>query len=163
MKVIVEVDVPNRRCEFCGEEFSPKRQSSRYCTRKCGKRAEYKRNAEKYNAKSQQWYKDNVERAKARRKAKYWSAPEFYRAATRSWNKLHPEHKRATDNSYKDKVRHGNKRAELIARSGLVCSRCGKVGTRFSIVAHHVTHDNQDHSEQVLLCRACHAREHKHC
>jgi hypothetical protein len=64
------------------------------------------------------------------------------------------------DERYKDKMRHGGKRGELIAKFGLVCSACGVSGSGFNIVAHHLTGDPQNHSVQVLLCRRCHAKVH---
>ena len=70
------------------------------------------------------------------------------------------EVKRKADSKYKDKIRHGGKREELVKRDGLICIKCGKVGNSFQIVAHHVTGNNQDHSKQELLCRACHCRLH---
>ena len=64
------------------------------------------------------------------------------------------------DERYKDKVRHGGKRSELIGKFGLVCSACGVSGSGFNIVAHHLTGDPQNHSLQILLCRRCHAKAH---
>jgi len=63
--------------------------------------------------------------------------------------------------SSKDKTRHGKQREKLISENGRVCSKCGKIGNRFEIVAHHTTFDNKDHKKQKLLCRSCHAKEHK--
>lgn len=68
--------------------------------------------------------------------------------------------KRECNIRHKDKKRHGGIRMKLIEQFGLICSRCGKEGTEFDIVTHHSTWDNTDHSEQELLCRACHCREH---
>lgn len=64
------------------------------------------------------------------------------------------------DKKYKDKIRHGGKREELIKENGFKCVKCGKEGNSYQIVAHHITFNNQDHSEQELLCRACHCRLH---
>lgn len=68
--------------------------------------------------------------------------------------------KRKADAKHKDKVRHGGKRCELVEKNGLICSTCGKVGNAFEIITHHITGDSQDHSQQELLCRACHCRLH---
>ncbi len=68
--------------------------------------------------------------------------------------------KKLRDRRYKDKIRHGGKREKLIKKEGLSCVRCGKVGNRFQIVTHHLTHDSQSHTKQVNLCRACHMRVH---
>ena len=67
----------------------------------------------------------------------------------------------AENRRYKDKLRHGGKRQELIKRDGLICSKCGKSGNEFEIVAHHSEFDKYDHENQVLLCRSCHAKEHE--
>jgi len=62
---------------------------------------------------------------------------------------------------YKDKTRHAGKREELIHKTGLTCTKCGKVGSSYQIVAHHITGNNQEHEHQELLCRACHCRLHQ--
>ena len=61
---------------------------------------------------------------------------------------------------YKDDLRHGGKRSELIAMFGLTCSACGVSGSGFGIVAHHLTGNPQEHALQILLCRPCHATLH---
>ena len=66
----------------------------------------------------------------------------------------------ASDRRYKDKMRHGDKRQNLIKKNGLICSKCGKAGNEFEIIAHHSDFDKYDHENQVLLCRSCHAKEH---
>ena len=70
------------------------------------------------------------------------------------------EKKRKRDRKFKDKVRHGGKRKELLDTNGFVCSQCGKEAKSFYIVAHHSTFDPTDHSQQELLCRSCHAKIH---
>lgn len=69
------------------------------------------------------------------------------------------EMKRIRDARYKDKKRHGGKRARLIEKNGLICNRCSKVGTRYDIHTHHINHD-KDHEYQEMLCRSCHAKAH---
>lgn len=69
--------------------------------------------------------------------------------------------KRENNLIYKDRTRHGGKRRELILKYGYVCSECKKESNEFDIIAHHVTWNNQDHSKQELLCRACHCRLHQ--
>ena len=64
-----------------------------------------------------------------------------------------------TNLKYKDKVRHGGKRSDLI-KKGYICSKCGKIGSSYSIVAHHTTGHKYDHDNQELLCRSCHGKEH---
>ena len=68
--------------------------------------------------------------------------------------------KRECNLRYKDKNRHAGKRYELISKYGYVCSECGKQSTEFDIIAHHVSGNNNDHDNQVLLCRACHCKLH---
>jgi hypothetical protein len=70
------------------------------------------------------------------------------------------EVKKRADAKYKDKTRHGGKRQELIRKEGLTCSKCGKIGNSFQIIAHHITLNPEDHSKQELLCRSCHCRLH---
>ena len=59
-----------------------------------------------------------------------------------------------------DKKAHGGKREELIQTYGLKCSRCGKEGSSYEIVAHHITFNPSEHEHQELLCRACHCKLH---
>ena len=68
--------------------------------------------------------------------------------------------KRIRDARYKDRIRHGKKREQLIKENGLTCSDCGRKGNRFEIVTHHISHDSENHTEQENLCRSCHATEH---
>jgi DNA-directed RNA polymerase subunit RPC12/RpoP len=68
--------------------------------------------------------------------------------------------KRDINIRHKDKKRHGGRRYELISKYGYKCSDCGKESNEFDIIAHHVSGNNQDHENQVLLCRACHCRVH---
>lgn len=81
--------------------------------------------------------------------------------SVRQYQVNNPEVKKKADKKYKDKVLHGNKRTELIQKTGLVCVKCGKIGSSFQIVAHHITGNNQEHDHQELLCRACHCRLHQ--
>ena len=68
--------------------------------------------------------------------------------------------KQDVDSRYKDEIRHGGKRGELIELFGLTCSSCGVKGESFDIVAHHLTGNSSEHHLQVLLCRRCHALLH---
>jgi len=68
--------------------------------------------------------------------------------------------KRESDREYKDKVRHGGRRKELLKENGFKCSKCGKTEYSFNIVAHHTTFDSKEHEYQELLCRSCHAKIH---
>jgi len=64
--------------------------------------------------------------------------------------------KKLANRKYKNKMRHGGKREELIKKDGLICYRCGKTGNRFEIITHHLTRNSDDHRKQVNLCRSCH-------
>jgi predicted nucleic acid-binding Zn ribbon protein len=150
----------SRKCLICGTEFEPKKQSSRFCSRKCGKVFEYRNNRERYIKNSIKHYEQNLEKSKQRRKEYYWSDPEKFRLLAKQYRELHKVEKNLKDNQYKDKVRHGGKKEKLIEEFGCVCSICGKEGTTTDIVAHHVTLNNQEHDNQILLCRSCHMRLH---
>jgi predicted nucleic acid-binding Zn ribbon protein len=150
-----------KTCIVCGELFEPKRQDSKYCSDKCSRVAEYENNKENYKKKSLEYYNNNKEKRSESRKKYYWSDPERFRLATKEYNKLHKEEKNKKDNEYKDKTRHDSKKKLLIDEFGCKCSMCGKEGSTFEIVAHHVTFDKNDHESQVLLCRSCHMRVHE--
>jgi len=155
------IQLQDRKCELCGKSFSPLRKGSKYCSRGCCKKAENFKNADKYRQRANRYYSENKKEISEKRKERYWKNPEQCRTKTREWAKTFRDKKRNMDLGYKDKTRHGNKRQELIDKYGLVCSRCDKKGDRYGIITHHVTFDSQDHSEQVLLCRRCHAIIHK--
>jgi predicted nucleic acid-binding Zn ribbon protein len=149
-----------RQCLICGNEFEPITQTSKYCSRKCGKKADYESHRERYINRSRESYRVNIDEKKILRKKKYWSNPEKFRLLAKQYRELHKVEKNLKDNQYKDKVRHGGKKEKLIEEFGCVCSICGKEGTTTDIVAHHVTLNNQEHDNQILLCRSCHMRLH---
>ena len=70
------------------------------------------------------------------------------------------ESKRKRDSEYKDRVRHGGKRSELLEQKGAICSVCGNAFEPSRIHAHHITHNPQEHDKQDLLCVSCHATHH---
>lgn len=160
MKVTVEVDNVEGVCEVCGGQYAKSRMAQKYCSRKCYKRAEYLRNKDRYKESSRQWYANNHDQAVARRREYYWKDPEKWREKSNDYRKANLEKVADINRSYKDVVRHGGKRQELIDESGLVCSECGKECNSFQIVAHHETFDPTRHDEQVLLCRSCHMKAH---
>ena len=159
-KLIKPGELQIRKCGFCGKEFQPKRRGSRLCSRDCSKKEDYAKHKDRVKNKSHEWYKNNLARATEKRKEKYWSNPEKFREQTREYYKQHKEEKRKADEVYKDKVRHGGLKEELVKKNGLVCSKCGKEGDSFQIVAHHQTFVKTEHDKQELLCRSCHARIH---
>lgn len=173
MKVIYAVVVENgkrvrrplalkpRICEECGTEFEPKKQISRYCSLHCSNKAERKRHSDRAKMKAKEYYANNLDKCREQRKRYYWSDPERFRAATREWNKNNREAKSMRDNKYKDLVRHGGLKEELIKSNGCICGECGKEADTYTIVAHHVTLNNQEHEQQKLLCRSCHMRLHQ--
>lgn len=150
-----------RNCDLCGVEYQPLRQTSSFCSAKCMKKNDSIVNADKACERSKRWYRANLEKAKATRKAYYWSDPERFKAKTKKWRLENLEKAKATSNTVKDNLRHGGKRSELIKENGLVCSSCGKSGGSFDIVAHHTTFKKTDHENQELLCRSCHAKIHR--
>ena len=152
-------ELKERNCEYCGIEFEPKLRKSRYCSRKCSKRSECKRNAERYNENAKKYYRDNIEQMRKKRKAYYWKDPEKWRKQTREYWSTRREEKRSKDNDYKDNIRHGGKRKELL-ENGLLCANCGTEKPSNRLDAHHITHNPAEHEHQELLCKSCHAKEH---
>lgn len=67
--------------------------------------------------------------------------------------------KKERDQEYKDRVRHGGKRNELLESTHRTCSMCGEKKDSKDICVHHLL-DKYDHRFQVPLCRSCHARVH---
>lgn len=150
----------DRKCDECDKKFTPKRQDSKYCSRQCSKLAEGKRNAERYKANSKRYYREHLETIKKCRKEYYWSDPERWREKAKQYRINHKEEKSVKDSIYKDKIRHGGKRAELLEQNGCVCSKCGKETNSFNITAHHKTFNSSEHEHQELLCRSCHFKIH---
>jgi len=151
----------NKECEYCGDDFEPKRTDSKYCSRKCGKLAECRRNKERANLAAKKWYHDNKEKAQKTRNAYYKKNIDRERKRKREWNKKNVAHTREQNKFYKDATRHGEMREAMIEKFGLVCSKCGvEKNDRFDIVMHHITFNNKEHEYQELLCRSCHASIH---
>ena len=156
----VPLILEDRKCLECGNVFSPLKQMSVYCSPRCGKKADTKKNAQKNNERAAKWYRDNSEKAKEKRKQYYWSNPELWREKTRQYWDLRRDGKRQKDTQYKDETRHGGLREELIKENGCVCSKCGVEVDGFYIDAHHVSGNKTDHGNQILLCKSCHAKTH---
>ena len=155
--------VKKKKCSECGEMFIPKRVYSLFCTRTCGKVNERKKSREQNNERSKKWYAENKENRSITRKAKYWSNPELARQKTKEWREKNPDKAKSTQRRTKDNMRHGGLGDNIIKDSEYMCFMCKKdtrVGWRDACV-HHATFNKDDHSEQVLLCRSCHAKIHR--
>ena len=148
-------------CKVCGKLFDPPKQESLYCSRKCGKKAEYERNKAKYITRTKEYYKDNKDEISRKRKDAYWNDPEKWRTKTRKYNELNKDKKKQRDDEYKDKTRHDGKRKELLEGRNYTCAKCKETKNSYQLVAHHTTFDANDHECQELLCRSCHAKVHK--
>lgn len=153
----------NRKCERCGNEYEPKHQDSRYCSRECGKAVQYEKDKERALERSRKWYQNNLEKAREKRKAYYWSDPDRFKAKTKEWRLKNLERYKNNNRKKHDRLRHGGMREQIIQEQEGICSVCGKdtfVGYRDACV-HHANFDPSDHSEQILVCRKCHAKIHK--
>ena len=163
-KVRRPVLIDNKKCEECGNEFEPKRQDSRYCSDKCAKSAEYKRNAVKARERALKWYKNNIDKVRVKRKAIYWADPEKAKVKAKEWRDTNAARAKANRTTYKDEIRHGGKRAEIIIKQKGLCFMCNKdtsLGNKNAHL-HHYNFDSTDHEHQVLVCNSCHAKIHLH-
>ncbi len=152
-----------RRCKICGQSFQPQKQATNVCGLRCGKKLEYSKNKVYYQEQGKKYYSANIEKIKVKRKKYYWSDPERFRSKAKQWSEQNFDRKHKRDSKYKDVVRHGNKRKKLLEKSPH-CADCGKDtrnGWRDSI-AHHETFDSSEHEFQVILCRSCHMKRHRH-
>jgi len=157
------VILEQRKCRECGNGFQPKTQKSLYCSKACGNKAERDRSSAKNRERSKEWYHNNIEEARKKRKERYWSNPDKYRAYSKSWREEHPEEEKELRDRTKDRLLHGGRRKGILEQSNYICSVCGKdtrSGWRDSCV-HHETFDSTDHDNQVLVCRNCHTKIHK--
>jgi len=159
MKVVTYVEL-KKVCGVCGNEYEARQRNQRYCSKKCRKRYDYLIRKEQYAQNSKKYYAKFREKFKKKRAERYWANPEKWRKATRDYYKVRKNQKHKVDEIYKDKVRHGGKRKELLDANGYVCSQCGKLCESFHIIAHHTTFNPKDHHSQELLCRSCHASLH---
>jgi DNA-binding NtrC family response regulator len=150
----------DRVCSICGKTFSPAKQTSKFCSLSCSKKNDYITHKEQRKKNVAEWRERNIEKVTKRRKEIYWSNPEKYRQQTKEYISKHKTQKRATDNSYKDKIRHGDLRKVLIEQYGMFCQMCKKECCSIDLAAHHVSGDPTDHKNQTLLCRSCHAKVH---
>lgn len=151
----------NRNCEICGEEFEPNKQDSKYCSRKCGKKAYNDRTKKQNNERAKRYRENNLEKVKEKRKAYYWSDPERFRQQTRDYFASRRKQKRKQDSQYKDDIRHGGKRKELLEECDNICGECGNKFPEHMLDAHHSTFDKSDHDNQEILCKSCHTRLHQ--
>lgn len=159
-KVRKAIALEDRKCEYCGIVFSPFRQESKYCSKKCSKKAEQVKHRDRYRENSRQWYKENIESAQKRRKEYYWERPELFKQKAKEYREANKEKVRTNNDSYKDKIRHGDLRKKLIEIYGTICQMCKKECEGFDLTAHHISGDPTDHNNQTLLCRSCHAKVH---
>jgi hypothetical protein len=153
--------ITTKICEICSKEFQSWNKSQTCCSKNCKGTRDYRANGEKRRERVKEWYRNNIDKVREKRKLAYQKDPEKWKAKAKEYRLLHPENKKEYDGQYRDKVRHGGIKQQLVDKHGLVCQKCGKQSTSFDIVAHHITGDNQDHSQQELLCRACHCRLHQ--
>ena len=150
-----------RYCKECSDWFVPKRDDSVFCSRKCGRKFERTKNKERYSTKSREWYNNNLEKARKARNEYYAKNRERELERKREWDRNNAERKAKTNQKYKDSKRHGNERGRAISIHGLTCERCGQTkDNSFDIVQHHKNFDKEDHVNQGLLCRSCHAKIH---
>jgi len=154
------VIVEDRKCEFCGNQFTPKTLKSLYCSRECCKKAENKRNADAYKERSKKYYRDHIEKVKEKRKTRYHSNPELYKQQSAEWYRNNKKRALAWHQENKDKKRHGGIKKKLIKENGKVCSKCGKITDGKDLHAHHVTFNSKDHEKQILVCNSCHGKIH---
>ena len=157
------IALENRKCEECNKEYEPKQQRSKYCSRECAKKGEVKSNAENYKQRAMEWYRDNLDRARVKRKAQYWADPEGAKEKVREWRIKNADICKIKRAMHKDKIRHGKLRVEIIKKQNGLCYMCGK-NTLLKNKDAHVHHYNfdKDHEHQVLVCNSCHAKIHLH-
>lgn len=169
-----------RKCLFCEGGYEVKQRHQQYCSGICRKRANQSRHRERDRVRAKEWYKRNREKVRTVRKAYYlahqkdfkvpdeqrkkmceyyYKNREKYLERCRKYRESNKARIAKKDKEYKDKVRHGGIRANLLEKQGYRCSQCGKETDSFSLVLHHSIEDS--HTSQVLLCRACHCKLHK--
>jgi hypothetical protein len=158
VKVRKPVFLQNRKCEECGSEFEPKRMDSKYCSRKCGKKAESKRHIEWVKAYHKERYRANKDIMSAQRKARYWKDPERWRQKTKEYRKNNPEKVHKTDMEQHNLRRFSGLRDKVLEMTEC-CSMCG---SKENLVVHHQdkSKDNNVVLNLSVLCRGCHLTIH---
>jgi len=115
----------DRKCLECDEVFTPKRSDSKYCSRKCGNKAERKRSRKANAERSRKWYAKNRTKELERRRKYRQDNIEKIRKQNREWAKRNRDKVRTKDQKYKDKTQTLFEACEIleISRSALYDKR----------------------------------------
>ena len=150
-----------QKCKECGNFFNPKRTTSKYCSKICGKKVYQKKYADANKDKINKYYQKHRTELLKKRREKYALDPTI-REANKKWCDEHKEIRKHQKRKSVDKIYHGGKKEHVIKKNGLVCSKCGDVKKKHcEIVMHHTNFDPTDHDFQELLCISCHNKIHK--
>lgn len=142
--------IPTERiCLNCGTAFIPIKGRQKYCSEKC--------RIEKY-------YADNKERIKERTTRYRLSHLEQECENKRRNRELNKERYKQRDMEYHDSTRFGGNKQLVLERDGYKCAICGATE---GLVVHHkdetgqLDNPNNDPSNLISVCKACHAKIHK--
>ena len=149
------------RCEICGEEFKPKDNTTKYCSRKCMGMADHIENSIISKC------------VICGKKIVHKKSKEQYTCSLECKNKLHSERMNGSGNpSYIGITNKGYKgfnnklKLKIKRRDNFVCQICGLqdednyCGNGYGLAIHHIDYDKCNCSENNLisLCNQCHAK-----
>lgn len=177
----------NKKCVYCGKEFTPIRSTKIYCSTSCMDKASYEREYPKtdkvcsicgksftpnkafqsfcsHSCQRKNYYNKNKEKFKESRKNKYWSNPENAREKTKEWRLNNRDKYLDTQLKYHNENKFSGNKVIVLERDGYKCVRCGSTE---GLNIHHK--DRTGQSENInneidnleTLCNSCHISEHR--
>lgn len=166
--------VPMRHtCGYCGISFLGSQKFKVYCSDECIKlgsrrkaqermreynKAHYQRNKKYFHDKWVEYYAKNKQALKER--SRKW----YSKMKSENYQKLR-EQDSVRSKRYKEKVRHGNNKEELLKKFGHKCYFCSATQ---KLVVHHADEQsywdggkaNNSIENLVIFCQSCHQKFH---
>jgi hypothetical protein len=136
-------------CKNCGNNFIKKNNNQKYCSKKCTRRLQYRKdylkNKQKYINWAKEWDRKNPERSKElkRKNNLKWRIKnrERLNELMRSYYYKHKDRWRARSKAFKN----------IIILEGTLCQKCNK---NKAIERHHKNYSKP--LDVQLLCKKCH-------
>lgn len=179
-------------CNICEVEFEAKRSDTKYCSEKCRTRKETMDRTKKKQESLKneiipvsclvckelftpsKYKKDQIycgskclNKAMGIRQSSKEGYSEQKSLYDREYRKNNPDKKREVNRRYKDRIRFGGNKENVLERDGHKCVKCGEDEQK-RLIIHHKDHSgssdnpNNDMNNLETLCRKCHMTYHSH-
>lgn len=157
-----------KTCPICNKQFEAKTNKV-FCSLECSAKNSSIKSSERRSAKRKKVFEqmDSVktclvcgkqfEVTQQHRKKKYCSS-ECCKKAERLYGG-----KKETDLNYKDQIRFGGNKKQILQRDNFTCQMCG---SEHQLIVHHLDESgcletpNNELDNLITLCRSCHAKLH---